>query len=53
MYEPILHQHSSYANKTVPWFSSDDQDTYIKNMSIAKQKEIIERNHWTEHNITY
>ena len=53
MYEPILHQHSSYANKTVPWFSSDNQETYIKNMSIAKQKEIIERNHWTEHNITY
>jgi hypothetical protein len=53
MYEPILHQHSGYANKTVPWFSSDNQDTYIKNMSIAKQKEIIDRNQWTEHNITY
>lgn len=41
------------ASQTVDWFSSDDRDTYLKNLANAEKKKIIERNGWNEHNITY
>lgn len=53
MHKPILHQHSAYANKTVSWFSTDDKETYVKNMSIPDQRKIIERNGWVDAEFTY
>jgi hypothetical protein len=53
MHTPILHQHSSYANKTVSWFSSDDKETYDKNMSVPEKQKIIERNGWVDADFTY
>ena len=53
MYTSILHQHSMFANQTITWFSSDDEETYLSNMKDSRRRKVIESNGWNESNVSY
>ena len=53
MFEPINHQHSMFANKTVEWFTSDSPERFKANLANPNYREIIERNGWIDKKIEY
>lgn len=53
MIESIFHQHSSFKNKTVHWFTADSIEAYNENLNNPKRRKIIEDNNWIGSTIEY
>lgn len=53
MLEPINHQHSMFANKTVEWFTSDSLERFTDNLAKPNNRATLERNNWIDKKIEY
>lgn len=53
MLEPINHQHSMFANKTVEWFTTDSPEEFESNLAKPNSRAILERNGWIDNRIEY
>lgn len=53
MFEPIHHQHSMFANKTVEWFTTDSPEEFKANLANSERRATLERNDWIDKKIEY